>query len=128
MQWGIPGDPLVAKEWRNRVIKDDPVTTANVRGTISFATSGPNTRTTQVFINFGDNINLDAMGFSPFGKVAGDGMKIVDAIYSGYGQQPDQGQIQTQGNTYLESAFPNLSYIIDARIVSSDEANTAKDL
>jgi peptidyl-prolyl cis-trans isomerase A (cyclophilin A) len=128
VQWGIPGDPLIAETWRSRVIKDDPVTTANIRGTISFATSGPNSRTSQVFINFQDNINLDSMGFSPFGKVAGDGMKAVDAIYSGYGQSPDQGQIQAQGNVYLESAFPKLSYIIDAKIVGDDQANTAKDL
>ena len=112
------------------MIKDDPVTTANVRGTISFATSGPNSRTSQVFINFADNINLDSMGFSPFGKVKGEGIKAVDAIFAGYGQTPDQGQIQSQGNAYLESSFPNLSYIIDAKIVDGGEAetNTAKDL
>ena len=87
---GIPGDPLIAAEWKSRVIKDDPVTTSNHRGTISFATSGPNSRTSQVFINFNSNENLDAMGFSPFGRVAGNGMEVVDAINAEYGQQPDQ--------------------------------------
>ena len=131
VQWGIPGDPLIAQEWRGRVIKDDPATIKkNVRGTISFAASGPNSRTSQVFINFGNNIQLDMEGFSPFGKVAGKGMEVVDAIYSAHGQSPDQGKIQSEGNKYLEAAFPNLSYIIDARIIWAVdmELKAGKDL
>mmetsp|Transcript_5937 Transcript_5937/g.20217 ORF Transcript_5937/g.20217 Transcript_5937/m.20217 type:complete len:199 (+) Transcript_5937:66-662(+) len=110
VQWGIPGKPEAAAEWRDNKIKDDPVTQRNERGTITFATSGKDSRTTQVFINFKDNLNLDGMGFSPFGKVV-RGMEVVDAIYSGYGESPNQGTIQTEGNKYLKKNFPKLSYI-----------------
>ena len=78
-------------------------------------TSQPNSRTTQVFINFGNNANLDGMGFAPFGEVV-EGMEVVDAFYSGYGESPNQGQIQARGNEYLEADFPNLSYIVRATI------------
>lgn len=118
VQWGIPGKPSVAAEWREKKIKDDKVIESNKRGTITFATSGKDSRTTQVFINFVDNANLDGMGFSPFGKVI-KGMDVVDKIYSGYGEQPDQGQIQSAGNSYLKKQFPNLSYIKSAKLVGS---------
>ena len=118
VQWGIPGKPSIAAEWREKKIKDDKVIESNKRGTITFATSGKDSRTTQVFINFVDNANLDGMGFSPFGKVI-KGMDVVDKIYSGYGEQPDQGQIQSAGNSYLKKQFPNLSYIKSAKLVGS---------
>jgi len=122
VQFGIAGDPKVAAAWRDASIPDDPVKASNTRGMITFATRGPNTRTTQVFINFGDNARLDGMGFSPFGQVV-SGMNVVDALYSGYGEGaprgggPEQGRIQSEGNAYLTQAFPKLDYIKSATIV-----------
>ena len=124
-QFGIHGDPNVSAKWREAAIPDDPVKGSNTRGTITFATAGPNTRTTQLFINFGDNVNLDGMGFSPFGKVIA-GMGVVDKINGEYGDGPpggngpDQGRIQTEGNAYLKKDFPNLDYIKSATIVSME--------
>lgn len=121
VQFGISGDPNIASVWRDANIKDDPVKQSNRRGTITFATAGPNTRTTQVFINFGDNAPLDGQGFSPFGKVV-SGMEVVDSLYKGYGEGaphgngPDQGRIQQQGNAYLEKDFPELDFIKTATI------------
>lgn len=115
VQFGINGDPKIAAPWRAANIKDDPVKQSNARGMVTFATAGPNTRTTQVFINFGDNAFLDAQGFSPFGKVV-SGMDVVDALYSGYGENPDQGLIQQHGNAYLEQTFPKLDYVKQATI------------
>ena len=116
VQWGLHGDPKVSAKWREASIKDDPVKEGNLRGTITFATSGPNTRTTQLFINFGNNRFLDGKGFSPFGKIV-EGMDHVNAIYSGYGERPNQGRIQTQGNEYLKRAFPKLDFIKKTSIV-----------
>jgi len=110
VQFGIPPDPTVASKWNNMNIPDDPVTQSNTRGMVTFATSGPNTRTTQLFINFNDNSFLDSQGFSPFAEVI-EGMDVVDAIQSKYREEPDQGQIQSQGNTYLKSQFPELSFV-----------------
>ena len=89
-QFGIHGDPNVSAKWRAAAIADDPVKGSNTRGTITFATAGPNTRTTQLFINFADNRNLDDMGFSPFGKVT-EGMDVVDKINSEYGEGAPRG-------------------------------------
>ena len=128
-QFGIHGDPAVSAKWRAAVIPDDPVKGSNARGTITFATAGPNTRTTQLFINFGNNAGLDGQGFSPFGKVT-EGMDVVDKINSQYGEGapngmgPAQGRIQTEGNAYLKKDFPNLDYIKSATIVPAD---TGKD-
>ncbi|MFN8005481.1 MAG: peptidylprolyl isomerase [Terriglobia bacterium] len=121
-QFGIHGDPKVNEKWEPARIQDDPVKESNVRGMVSFATAGPGTRTTQLFINFGDNSKLDAQGFSPFGKVV-DGMQVVDALHKDYGEGypygrgPSQGRIQAEGNNYLKSEFPNLDYIKRAVIV-----------
>ncbi len=126
-QFGIHGDPNVSAKWREAAIPDDPVKGSNTRGTITFAMAGPNTRTTQLFINFGDNVNLDSMGFPPFGKVV-KGMDVVDKINGEYGEGapngsgPDQGRIQMEGNTYLKKDFPNLDYIKSATIVPADSA------
>lgn len=115
VQFGIAANPAVTKAW-DVPIQDDPVRTSNVRGAITFAAqSAPNTRTTQVFINYADNSRLDSMRFAPFGKVV-SGMENVDQIYSGDGENPDQSQIEEQGNSYLEKNFPRLDYIKTARI------------
>lgn len=116
-QFGLNGDPKVNGEWANNTIPDDPVATTNAKGTLVFATAGPNTRSNQLFLNLADNGRLDAMGFSPFGKVV-DGIDIVAAIYSGYGEAPDQGRIGAEGNAYLTTAFPKLDYITSATIVA----------
>ncbi len=122
-QFGIHGDPAVSAKWNQANIADDPVKGSNTRGTITFATAGPNTRTTQLFINFGDNAGLDSQGFAPFGKVT-DGMGVVDKIDGEYGDGPpsgtgpDQGRIQAEGNAYLKKDFPNLDYIKSATIVA----------
>ena len=116
VQWGMNGDPALTSQWRSAGIPDDPVTESNTRGRITFAaTSLPNSRTTQVFINYGDNVNLDSMGFAPFGEVV-EGMEIVDAINAEYGQNPDQGEIGERGNEYLIETFPDLDYIVTAGI------------
>ncbi|MDH3200217.1 MAG: peptidylprolyl isomerase [Myxococcales bacterium] len=120
-QVGISGDPALNAEWREKRIPDDPVKGSNTRGTVSFATSGPNSRTTQFFINFVDNSRLDGMGFSPFGKVKD--MSTVDALHAGYGEGaprgrgPSQALLQSQGNAYLKDNFPNLDYIKSAKII-----------
>jgi cyclophilin family peptidyl-prolyl cis-trans isomerase len=121
VQFGINGDPNLSARWREASIKDDPVTQHNTRGMITFATAGPNTRTTQVFINFADNSQLDSMGFAPFGKVL-SGMNVVDAINAEYGEGaprgrgPDQGRLQTQGNAYLAREFSRMDYVKKATI------------
>ena len=122
VQFGIHGDPSVAAAWRDRRIADDPVRRTNLRSFVSFATAGPGTRTTQVFINFGSNDQLDGMGFAPFGQVV-EGMDVVDKLYAGYGEGaprgrgPDQGRLQAEGNAYLQRAFPRMDYIKRATIV-----------
>jgi peptidyl-prolyl cis-trans isomerase A (cyclophilin A) len=121
-QFGISGDPAVNARWTTNVIEDDPVTQSNTRGMISFATAGPNTRTTQLFINYGDNSRLDNSGFAPFGRVI-SGMEVVDKLYADYGEGapdgngPDQALIEQEGNAYLTRDFPNLDYIRTARIM-----------
>merc|ERR1712194_475595 len=110
-QFGIPGDPAKAATWRSNPIQDDPVKKSNTRGMVSFATSGANSRTTQMFISYGDNARLDGMGFSPFAEVLDDGMSVVDKIQSRHMEEPNQGLIQQQGNTYLSKSYPDLSYI-----------------
>jgi peptidyl-prolyl cis-trans isomerase A (cyclophilin A) len=115
-QFGIHGDPNISSKWANADIQDDPVKGSNTRGAITFATAGPNTRTTQLFINFADNTSLDGQGFAPFGKVT-EGMDVVDKINGEYGEGapngngPDQGRIQAEGNAYLKKDFPHLDYI-----------------
>jgi peptidyl-prolyl cis-trans isomerase A (cyclophilin A) len=122
VQFGIAGDPALTAKWRNANLPDDPVTQSNRRGTVSFATGGPNTRTTQVFINLSDsNARLDANGFSPFGAVS-QGMEIVDQFCSDYGEGaprgsgPAQDRVEAEGNAYLEREFPKLDYIKKAAI------------
>jgi peptidyl-prolyl cis-trans isomerase A (cyclophilin A) len=120
-QFGINGDPKVSAQWREARIPDDPVKQSNRRGFITYAMAGPNTRTSQVFINYGDNSALDRQGFAPFGQVS-SGMNVVDSLYKGYGegaprgQGPEQGRIQMEGNAYLTKSFPQLDYVKKATI------------
>jgi len=124
VQFGLPADPAVGAVWQHANIKDDPVKQSNKRATVVFATAGPNTRTTQLFINFKDNgASLDGQGFAPFGTVT-EGMDVVDGIYALYGERPDQGLITSQGKAYLEKNFPKLDVIKSATVIFP-EATTA---
>ncbi len=131
VQFGISARPEVSRAWRNSNIPDDPVMQTNARGTVTYATAGPNTRTTQIFINLGENSALDNQGFSPFGKVI-SGMQVVDALYSDYGDGPpgghgpDQDLIQSQGKPYLDRVFPQLDSIKATVVVPSAPAEPAK--
>ncbi|HYK09944.1 MAG TPA: peptidylprolyl isomerase [Gemmatimonadales bacterium] len=115
VQFGLNGNPTVSAAWRHATIQDDPVTQHNATGTLVFATAGPDTRTTQLFINYADNLTLDTRGFAPLGTVV-EGMDVVQKIFPGYAQQPDQGMIESQGNDYLSQAFPKLDFIKKASI------------
>ncbi|HET8895352.1 MAG TPA: peptidylprolyl isomerase [Gaiellaceae bacterium] len=118
VQFGISPYPKVSSAWQSATIKDDPVKTTNARATITFADGGPNTRTTQVFINLARNSRLDGYGFAPFGRVT-SGMNVVDKLYGGYDDAPtnDQAQIAAQGNAFLKKRFPKLDALLTARIV-----------
>lgn len=119
VQWGIHGDPKVSAAWRNANLPPDPPKQSNTRGTLTYAMAGsPDTRSTQLFINYGDNSSLDAQGFAPICKVT-TGMDIAESFYGGYGERVTgkQGQIQTQGNAYLKEQWPELDYIKTATIV-----------
>lgn len=115
-QFGISGISEIGQYWRGRRIDDDPVVESNVRGTLTFATSGPDTRTTQLFVNYGDNSRLDEMGFAPFGRVV-EGMDVVDGLFKDFDPESiDQRLIYFQGNVYLDEQFPDMDYIIEASI------------
>ena len=116
VQFGIHGSPLVSSVWCEANITDDPVIESNLKGTLTFATAGKDTRTTQLFINLKDNVQLDQMGFAPIGKII-SGMEVVDALNYEYGERPNQGQIQMKGNEYLKKQFPNMDYIQSMTIV-----------
>ncbi|MFN0057827.1 MAG: peptidylprolyl isomerase [Planctomycetota bacterium] len=116
-QFGLHANPEVSAKWRGATLKDDPVTQSNKRGYVTFAKTGmPNSRTTQLFINYGDNSRLDKDGFAPFGIVT-QGMEVADKIHNGYGESPNQGKIQMEGNAYLKKAFPQLDYIKSATLM-----------
>jgi cyclophilin family peptidyl-prolyl cis-trans isomerase len=117
VQFGLSADPAINKVWDKAPIKDDPVTQSNHLGYITFATAGPNTRTTQLFISLADNTRLDSMGFAPFGQVT-SGMDVVQKTYSGYGESPDQAAITAEGKTYLDKNFPKLDRIVSATVTS----------
>ena len=127
-QFGISAYPAVTKAWQGTDIKDDPVTQSNKKGYITFATSGPNTRTTQVFINLKDNTGLDSRGFAPFGVVDDKGMNVVEMFYDQYGDKAgiDQGQIEAKGRAYLEKNFAKLDTIKSATLLTSTPAAASK--
>jgi len=120
-QFGIHGDTAIVAAWRERRIQDDLVRRTNTRGMVTFATAGPGTRTTQIFINYRDNSRLDGMGFTPFGEVV-EGMNVVDSLYGGYGdgppggRGPDQMHLNIEGEKYLARQFPKLDKIKTARV------------
>ncbi len=119
VQFGIHGNPSVAARWLNANIAPDSPKASNTRGKLTFAMAGsPDTRSTQVFINYGDNRSLDRMGFAPLCEVSGDGMNIVDKLYDGYGEGPtkEQDEIVAGGNKFLREKHPKLDYIKTARI------------
>ncbi len=126
-QFGVNGDPKISAVWKDANIPDDPAKESNKRGMLVFATAGPNTRTTQLFINLVDNARLDSMGFAPFGRVI-EGMDIVDSLYAGYkdgpprGPGPNQDRIQSEGNAYLAHDFPKLDFVKSAKIVTAAPA------
>lgn len=122
-QWGLSGNPKVTAAWKGVTIPDDSVRASNRRGAIAFAMTGPNTRSTQVYINLVDNTRLDAQGFAPFGRVV-EGMAVVDSLYGGYGEDAGggmraghQGPIERGGNAYLAAHYPLLDSIIHAEVV-----------
>jgi peptidyl-prolyl cis-trans isomerase A (cyclophilin A) len=121
VQFGLSAYPPVSAAWRKANLQDDPVTQSNKKGYLTFATAGPNTRTTQVFISLKDNARLDGMGFAPFGVVDGAGMKVVEMLYDQYGDNagPDQGQIEAQGKPYLDKGWPKLDSIKTATLVGA---------
>jgi peptidyl-prolyl cis-trans isomerase A (cyclophilin A) len=127
VQFGLSSHPKVSEAWSNAKINDDPVVKSNSKGYITFATGGPNTRTTQVFINLADNARLDGMGFSPFGEVT-DGMNVVESLYSGYGEGapsgsgPSQDEIEKKGKPYLDANFPKIDWIKSATLVGAPAA------
>lgn len=122
-QFGIPGDPAIAGIWRNQSFPDDPVRASNTRGTFAYAMTGPDARTTQIYINTSDQLQQDAQGFAPFGKVV-EGMQVVDKLYSGYGERSGSGMragrqapLFVEGNAYLDREFPLLDKLIRTRII-----------
>lgn len=116
-QWGIHADgEAVMSRWRSAKFPDDPVKESNTPGRLSFAMAGPGSRTTQVFVNLGNNARLDAMGFAPFGEVV-EGMDVVQSVSSAHGQKPDQAKIQREGNAYLDREFPGLDSVTRAELV-----------
>lgn len=119
-QFGIHGDPEVSAIWREAQFPDDSaVVASNTRGMVTYAMGSANSRTTQIFVNYGDNSRLDELGFAPFGRVV-EGMEVLDQLHSGYGETPsrqNQPRIQAEGNAYLEEHFPELDYVVSATVV-----------
>ena len=122
-QFGIPGSPSITQIWQNQTIQDDPVRHSNLKGTIAYAMTGPNTRTTQLFINYKDNAHLDDQGFAPLGAVV-KGMDVVDQLYAGYDEGAGggmrggkQGKMFSGGNEYLDKEFPKLDKLLRAEII-----------
>jgi peptidyl-prolyl cis-trans isomerase A (cyclophilin A) len=116
-QFGLSADPKGNGPWDAKPIQDDSVRQSNTHGMLTFASQGANTRTHQLFFNLVDNPQLDGLGFAPIGRVV-EGLSVVDSLYSGYGDNPDQGLIQRNGNSYLDRMFPKLDYIKTARIAA----------
>ncbi|HYL38273.1 MAG TPA: peptidylprolyl isomerase [Bryobacteraceae bacterium] len=126
VQFGLSANPAVNNAWRNANLIDDPVKQSNKRGYVTFAKTGmPNSRSTQLFINFKDNVFLDPQGFAPFGMVT-EGMDVVDKINSQYGETPDQGRITAEGDAYISKNFPNIDRIKSAKVLPAEVAAPAE--
>jgi len=126
-QFGIAGDPAVSAVWRERTMPDDPVRASNLRGSFAYAMTGPDSRTTQIYINLVDNTHLDAQGFAPLGRIT-EGMDLVDLLYAGYGEDAgggmrrgNQGTMFDEGNEHLDRSYPLLTKLIRAKIEDSRE-------
>jgi len=129
VQFGLSANPAVNAAWEKATIKDDPRNQSNKPGTLVFATAGPNTRTTQLFINLKDNgPNLDAQGFTPFGQVNGDGMKVVEMLYDQYGESAgmDQENISKGGENFIATHWPKLDTIKSATLIGAAATTPAK--
>jgi peptidyl-prolyl cis-trans isomerase A (cyclophilin A) len=126
-QWGVSPDPRVSAVWKDAIIVDDPVSQSNKRGRIAFAQSGPQSRTTEVFVDLRDNPDLDAHGFAPFGEVV-KGMDVVEAFYAGYGDGPPRGSgpyqaaAEAAGEAYFAKDFPKLDRITSASVEPESSA------
>lgn len=114
-QFGLHDQPKINERWDAKPIPDDPVRHSNLRGTVTFATEGPNSRSHQLFVNLADNLRLDKQGFTPIGRVIA-GMDVVDSLFGGYEEAPSQRMIQRLGNSYLSRMFPKLDYVKSARV------------
>jgi cyclophilin family peptidyl-prolyl cis-trans isomerase len=124
-QFGIPGDPAITRVWKDRRMPDDSARASNVRGMIAYAMTGPNTRTTQLFISLVDNRRIDAQGFAPIGRVV-SGMEVIDQLYGGYGETAGGGmragrqdRMMNEGNQHLDRDFPKLDRILTARALTA---------
>lgn len=127
VQFGINGDTQLNGRWKDNNIMDDPVMRSNKRGYVTFAKTGaPNSRSTQIFVNYKDNTFLDPQGFSPFAIVT-EGMEVLDGINSEYGERPDQQMMHVRGNEYLNEQFPRLDYILKASVIEEGSGETADD-
>ena len=122
-QFGLSANPAINKVWDTAKLQDDPVLQSNKRGSLVFATAGPNTRTRQFFINYADNSRLDGQGFAPFGTVV-EGMEAVDKLYANYGESPRQDLISEQGDAYLKAHFPDMDKIKVAQILPANPPTT----
>ena len=123
VQFGIAGDPAVARVWRERFFPDDPVRASNVRGTLGYAMRRPDDRSTQVYINLADNSRNDTLGFAPFGRVV-EGMDAVDRLYGGYAETSGGGvragrqdSLFARGNAYLDEKYPKLDRLLRATVI-----------
>ena len=126
-QFGLPGDPRVTAVWVDHALRDDSVVQSNVRGTIAYAMTGPDTRTTQLYINLADNSRLDEQGFAPIGRIVEGMEQVVDNLYAEYDEAAgggmrggQQGKIIAGANTHLDAEFPNLDKLIKATVVRPD--------
>jgi peptidyl-prolyl cis-trans isomerase A (cyclophilin A) len=125
-QFGLSGRPRLDLTWRSARIEDDSVRQSNERGTVSFASSGDDSRTTQLFVNLADNPRLDGMGFAPLGRVV-EGMEVVDDLHAGYEEPPSQPRILREGNAFLDEEFPELDVIESVEVVGDDGESAADD-